>query len=241
MKRNVNLLFLFTLPFLLVISCDKAESYVNETITIMPLGDSRVAGNRPKFESYRYHLWKLFMNDNWGVDLVGSQRDVSVYPAQDNNFFDRDHEGTGGARTTDIIRTVNNLATNAAPDVVLLGIGGNDLANREESVAEVANNISMIIDILRSKNPSVIVMLEQIAPGRTRFMTEERWSDFYAFKFAIQELAKEKTKNDSKVITVDMSRDWVDSFLIDDVHYNHVGAKVIADRYYQAIKFHIPR
>ena len=61
---------------------------------ILPLGDSRVEGGRPHFESYRYELWKnlkqLGLED---FDFVGS--------IEDDGRFD-DFQGAGGA-TTDYI------------------------------------------------------------------------------------------------------------------------------------------
>lgn len=59
---------------------------------ILPLGTSRVAGNRPVYESYRYDLWKSLIDGNWSFDYVGSQIDVASYPFYKTVSFDIDHE-----------------------------------------------------------------------------------------------------------------------------------------------------
>jgi hypothetical protein len=39
---------------------------------IMPLGASRVAGNSPIHESFRYKLWKDLTENNWTFDSIGA-------------------------------------------------------------------------------------------------------------------------------------------------------------------------
>lgn len=242
MNRSNPLLLLFLFfSFLHITGCDRLEPQIDETITIMPLGDSRVSGNRPSHESYRYHLWSLLRDNAWLFDFVGSNIDDANYPLTDNDFFDRDHEGTGGARTINILETVQELIPAIAPDVVLLGIGGNDLSNGDETVMTVSDNISLIIDILRQYNPEVTIFLEQIAPGRTDFMTDERWAAFQAFRDAVTEIVSAKSQSSSKVIPVNMGKGWTDAYLADPVHYNDEGALVVAERYFAAMREHFDR
>ena len=91
MKYVRTLLFLVMCIALIVSSCDVAEfDPREELITIMPLGDSRVSGNRPQFESYRYALWSQFVLDGWKVDFIGSQTDEANYPMVSGQVFDTD-------------------------------------------------------------------------------------------------------------------------------------------------------
>ncbi|MEL6276671.1 MAG: hypothetical protein AAFU03_16355, partial [Bacteroidota bacterium] len=83
-------------------------SMVGEGIKILPIGDSRVEGARPEFESYRYELWKNLVENNWEFDFVGTRTDGSDYPTFMGKSFDFDHEGTGGEITSGILSTVNN-------------------------------------------------------------------------------------------------------------------------------------
>ena len=38
----------------------------------MSLGSSRVEGERPNFESYRYELWKKLIDNNFTFDFIGT-------------------------------------------------------------------------------------------------------------------------------------------------------------------------
>ncbi len=232
----------FSIVFLFAVSgCRQAktapvvESKSEET-KILLLGDSRVHGNRPDFESYRYELWKKLIADKQKVDFIGSIEDESSYPKFMGKTFDKDHAGVGGFTTQDILDNLEEaLAEMEKPDVVLLGIGGNDLMSRNP-VEDVIENINKIIDILQAENNQITIFVEQIAPGRSKFMTPEVTKVFKSFNSKIPTLATKQTTTKSKIIAVDMASDWSDSYLADDVHYNEKGAKVVAERYFAAIK-----
>jgi len=238
MKWN-NLLPTLALFFLLL-ACTKEENVTTESnpnaLTILPLGDSRVEGARPAFESYRYELWKNLKANSWTVDLIGPLEDDAKYPEFMDTPFDNDHAGVGGFTTTDVLDNLDDvLADVAAPDVVLLGIGGNDLLARE-SVSDVIANIHQIIDILQADNDSVTVFIEQIAPGRSDFMTAEFSSKFAEFNAQVETIKAEQTTAISQIVIVNMAESWQDSYMADEVHYNEAGAKVVADRYYAAME-----
>ena len=59
----------------------------------MILGASRVEGDRPNYESFRYELWKDLIENNWTFDFIGTQLDSRFYPLFNNLNFDTDHEG----------------------------------------------------------------------------------------------------------------------------------------------------
>ncbi|MEL6181364.1 MAG: SGNH/GDSL hydrolase family protein, partial [Myxococcota bacterium] len=158
--------------------CPEFEA-TEATIEVMPIGDSRVEGARPEFESYRYELWKNLKQDNWDVDFIGARFDPASYPEFGGTCFDNEHEGTGGAQTPDILDTLNRETYPRPPEVALLGIGGNDLLNSTgRPVEEVVSNVESIIARLRELNPNVIILMEQIAPGKSDFMSEEQTNRF---------------------------------------------------------------
>ncbi len=205
--------------------------------SILPLGDSRVEGARPNFESYRYELWKNLVENDWEFDFVGTRRDGADYPEFLGQSFDVDHEGTGGATTEDIIATISKVINvENAPDIVLLGIGGNDLIEGSKNVDHTLANINQIIDILQSQNDSVAIFLEQIAPGRSDFMTPAVQSAFDEFNRLIPDIATQQSSNTSQVVVVDMASGWNDDYMADEVHYNVQGAREVSDRYYTAMK-----
>ena len=70
---------------------------------IMSLGASRVEGERPNFESYRYELWKKLIDNNFTFDFIGTQSDNTKYPSFKGFNFDIDHEGRGGCTSGDML------------------------------------------------------------------------------------------------------------------------------------------
>lgn len=212
---------------------DAPNSSLNK---IMPLGASRVAGARPEYESYRYDLWKLLVDSGYEFDFIGTETDDASYPDYKGQMFDVDHEGRGGITSGGILEEIelwlNDLG--AKPDIVLFSSpGGNDGIDDYE---QTLSNINAIIDVLQANNPNVIIFLELPAPP----LSTEQTPEFVAFyNQALQDIpliAQQQTTSISKVLTVDMSTGFKDSFLADDVHYNLAGGSFIASRYFAVIK-----
>ncbi len=204
---------------------------------ILPLGASRVEGAKPLYESYRYELWKDLIENGWNFDFIGTQSDDASYPLFNSNNFDKDHEGRGGWTSGQILNDLNDwLIETGAPDIVLFSSpGGNDiLTNLDYNKA--ITNINAIIDVLQTNNPNVTIIIEQLAPGRTDFMTTEFTNAFNQMKTDVFIIASNQTTTESKVIAVDMFTGFNDSYLADDVHYNAEGAEFIATRYYNVLK-----
>ena len=75
--------------------------------------------------------------------------------------FDIDHEGHAGWRADEILAQIQAWATAASPDFVLLHIGTNDLS-QGQSVASTVSDIGGIIDVLRTVNPRIQILLAQL-------------------------------------------------------------------------------
>lgn len=208
-------------------------------IKIIPLGDSRVEGAPDDFESYRYELWKKLVSNKWEVDFIGSRYDDHKYAKVDEKCFDGDHEGTGGATTTSLLATLEGLKLKETPEVALLGIGGNDLADAGSPVELVLENLEKIVRNLQNRNDSMVIFLEQIAPGTEAFMTPALTSAFLDYNASLPAFANRLTTPTSKIILINMAEGWSDSLLADPVHYNEEGARLVANRYYQAIEENI--
>ncbi len=191
-------------------------------------------GGRPEFESYRYALWQLFVRDSVPVDFIGSRTDDACYSPVAGYCFDTDHEGTGGDQTTDVLEMLASTNFSHAPDIVTLGIGGNDLIG-ERSPAETAANVGRIIDELQALNDSLLIVLEQVPPGRSDFMMPELTAAFADFNARLPAIANAKATVAKPVVVVDMAAGWSDDYMADIVHYNVQGAQVVAERYYAAI------
>lgn len=212
---------------------------------VLPLGDSRVAGDRPNYESYRYELWKNMLDNGWTFDYVGNQVDNASYDDYLSQSFDRDHEGIGGATSAETLQTViallEDVDPNEGPDIVLLGIGGNDYLNGGRDPDEVLDNVEQMIDLFQAANPDVTIFLEQIAPAFSIFMQPTVQETFDTYNAGIVVLATAQTDATSTVIAVDMATDWSDAYMADPVHYNESGAKEVADRYAAAMEGYYDR
>jgi hypothetical protein len=202
----------------------------------MPLGASRVQGNRPKYESFRYELWKDLNTNGWKFDFIGTQTDKASYPSVNGENFDVDHEGRGGWTSGEILDNINTwLNATDTPDIVLFSSPGGNDALQDLPYNEAISNINGIIDALQTYNPSVTIVIEQMAPGNTNVMTQKLIDYFSDLQQEVLTIAANKTNSNSKVIAVDMFTGFTNNMLADPVHYNELGADYIATRYYNTL------
>lgn len=88
---------------------------------VMPLGDS-ITASSVGLPCYRYFLWHLAVNNGYHIDFVGSLRGVLFGPPA-NADVDMDHEGHGGFTADELRPWIDQWATAASPDIVLIHIG----------------------------------------------------------------------------------------------------------------------
>lgn len=232
------------LSFLILSSCGKDEDSLsvptnnssNSINKILNLGASRVEGNRPEYESFRYELWKDLKDGSWTFDFIGTQNDAASYPAYNGNSFDKDHEGRGGWTSGQILSRLNNwLGQTGAPDIVLFSSPGGNDALENLSYSQAISNINAIIDALQAANPNVIILIEQLAPARSDAMTNQLTTYINQMHQDVLTIASEQSNAQSQVIAVNMYSGFTDSMLADEVHYNQAGADFIANRYYNVL------
>ena len=82
--------------------------------------------------------------------------------------------------------------------------------------------------MLQANNPNVTIIIEQLAEGRSDFMTTEFTKAFNQIKYDILTVANTQTTTESQVIAVDMFTGFKNNYLADEVHYNEAGAEFIA-------------
>ena len=214
-------------------SSQLTQNKYSTSLNILTLGDSRVEGYRPEYESYRYELWKRLIQANLSFDLIGPLLDEAHYPTFDGQNFDPDHGGVGGFTTEDLLINLNDFIDDIdRPDLILLGIGGNDLTGNIP-LERIVDHLNQILDLLKNKNSQSLIFLELIAPGHSSMMTPEFQNRLSTFHQAVSILAEERT--DLSIRLVDQFSGWSDQYLADDVHYNAQGAQRIANRYFEAI------
>lgn len=189
------------------------------------------------YESYRYELWKLLVQHEFQFELLGTQVDSGSYPKYQEQVFDPAHEGIPGIETEGVLANLNKvLASVDTPNVVLLGIGINDLTLSDDGTSIPIFNIHKIIDRLQEHNPDVFILVEQVPGGRSDYMTTDLQNRLTEFNAQLLELAAEQTDSNSTVVAVDMHTGFKQEMFIDPVHYNELGAKFIAQKYFGVIE-----
>ena len=114
--------------FTLVLSCQSgtrnlAQAPLPRTLKILALGDSLTAGVANN-GGYRPHLYVLLRDAGFSVDFLGS---IQQGPP---DMPDPDHEGYGGYRIDQLDTVVEKSLGKFKPDFILLGAGGNDIAQK---------------------------------------------------------------------------------------------------------------
>ena len=219
------------------INANKEENTNDIPNKIMPLGASRVQGLTPLFESYRFELWKDLIDGGWDFDYIGTETETGSYPNYENLSFEPDHQGKMSWTSEKIFEELESiLHETGCPDIVLFSSpGGNDILDGlpYENVIE---NINDIIDFFQDRNPDIVILIEQLAPGKTSFMTPELTLIFDKAVLDVETIAQEQTHENSLVIPVNMFEGFADRYLADDIHYNTEGAEFIAQRYYEVLE-----
>ena len=219
------------------INANKEENTNDIPNKIMPLGASRVQGLTPLFESYRFELWKDLIDGGWDFDYIGTETETGSYPNYENLSFDPDHQGKMSWTSEKIFEELESILHETGyPDIVLFSSpGGNDILDGlpYENVIE---NINDIIDLFQDRNPDIVILIEQLAPGKTSFMTPELTLIFDKAVLDVETIAQEQTDENSLVIPVNMFEGFADRYLADDIHYNTEGAEIIAQRYYEVLE-----
>jgi lysophospholipase L1-like esterase len=141
--------------------------FCGQTVNIMPLGNSitRGYGTGPDPDSanfnygFRFYLFNSLNASGYDFDFVGTLNQGS----QSGLNFDYDHEGHGGFRADQLVPEMDDYLSMAQPDVILLHIGTNDVAQRNDTnyAADVAD-VTAILNAIDSYSTETIVVLAQI-------------------------------------------------------------------------------
>ena len=173
-------------------------------VKIVAFGDSLTAGyGLPASEGYPALL---------EADLQSRGHSVSVI-----------NSGVSGETTRGNLERAQFIR-NQNPDIVILGIGGND-ALRLLPVEETRSNIEKTITTLKSgENPPVVVLLGMQAPINVGLGYKRTFDALY------EELAEE---NDLLLVPFITAEVFLDSSnkLNDGIHYNKQGYQKIIDLY----------
>jgi acyl-CoA thioesterase-1 len=180
---------------------DKKEGSIYKIISF---GDSLTAGYGLNLEdSYPIQLEKKLLEDNYEVDIVNAGI------SGETSF--------GNVERAEFIKNQN-------PDMVVLGIGGND-ALRGLDVKNTKENIEKTIDILQSGESKIkVILLKMQSPNNLGVKYKNDFDAMY------ENISKSKNIKLVPFIVgeVFLNQDYM---LPDGIHPNKQGYKVLIDRY----------
>lgn len=216
-------------------------------IRIMALGDS-ITGGSHSSTSYRYYLSKQLKEAGYDkVTFVGSLKGITDGFAPPDTNWEMNHEGHPGWRADQIEMGTGFRRDWAAgklggpagwarvyrPDIVLIDLGLNDLS-QGRSPRQAVESIGQAIDTLRRANPTVAVALAEVTPEWTQ---EPGYNLIGDLNEEIRIMALRKTRLTSPVMVVDLNSGIdVDHDLVDGVHPNDDGHKIIASRWLPVVE-----
>jgi hypothetical protein len=254
-KQNLYLLILreyIRLPLIRIIIlsfCGLAlmPGRLDAQVKIMPMGNSITQGHAiaqdfGTYNSYRRELWHMLINNGYDVDFVGSMQTNldrinwrEVPPP--NPDFDLDHEGHSGWRADQLRNSSYGWVNTYKPDVVLLHAGTNDIL-QNQSIPSTIEDISQIIDQIRSAKQDVTILLAQLIPSNRDARVAAQLA---ALNQAIPRLASNKTTTLSPIYVVDQATGFnpgTDTY--DGLHPNEAGEKKMADKWFATLKGILP-
>lgn len=194
---------------------------------IMPLGNSITQGN---LASYRRLLWLALKEKGLKVDFVGSLGRTYSNATQAPDY-DVDHEGHWGWLADEVLDKIDDWATQARPDIVLLHLGTNDIGSGQDT-AETVDEISQIVAQLRNHNPRVQVLLAAIIP----LAYEGAAESIKQYNAGLADLSRKLNSTTSRVLFVDQFSGFnaeLDTY--DGVHPNDTGNQKMAAKWFAAL------
>jgi hypothetical protein len=198
--------------------------------------------------SWRFELWKKFIDNGDAYQFVGSRTSnkngSTSYPTYQGQTFPNRHEAIWGTWSQERYNTLhpywgdlNRNGTNYAADVAFIFVGGNDSL----TVAQVSGYLEGMVDDLQAANPNVTVYLLSIIPRYTsdtdgdgfRDLPDSRNATQYTYINAnLAAFETTKTTATSDVIYVDLFSMVQPNWLYDGIHPNSYGETQIASAVY---------
>ena len=151
------------------------ESKPLDPVKIMHIGGSIVEGI-DSASCYRRYLDGMLRRKGNLIDFVGSRNKHHDNQTEPDSYeYDVDHEGHWGKNSKWLAENIDAMLADDVPDIAVIYTGTEDVRSNTGSVeslaGDVIKNINRMIDVLRSKNPNVKVIVSKIMPVRGK--TEE--------------------------------------------------------------------
>ncbi|MCL1888398.1 MAG: GDSL-type esterase/lipase family protein [Kiritimatiellaeota bacterium] len=242
-------------------SVSTAQDAAKPTLKLAVIGDSITQGGGPgegEMElSFRYPLWKNFVDAEMDVEMVGTVTQGFVrqpdYPDYKGKVFDRRCEGywgwpltNPGNEETSLNHKIKENLTGKHFDMAILEGGWNDLgqpgfkkenfaddaAHQKACVEGVVERVFTTLETLHAINPKAVVYYPMLPAS---------WEPQTSINAAVKQKINERPADAPPVVFVDIPG-WVnkpdepDTCTLDWVHTNERGDKIFADALFAAMK-----
>ncbi|MGH9645165.1 MAG: SGNH/GDSL hydrolase family protein [Terriglobales bacterium] len=226
----VSTLVLAVLSFQLVIANPaqaSADAVSGGTLRVMPLGDSITEGNDEQVPgAYRPALWDIAAESGNSINFVGSQRSGPAdLPA-------KDHEGFPGLQIQEIDARAMPDIKKYRPDVILLHAGTNNIWRDGELPTLAPQRLSALVNHIVAAAPHARVYVAGIVPS------VEHDANVRAFNKTIPGMIADKASHGAKVFYVDQYSPLTFADLIDGIHPNKHGYRIMAEQWWAAMRQH---
>jgi acyl-CoA thioesterase I len=189
----------------------------------MPLGDSITDGYFVP-GGYRIDLWQHLHQRGYQIDFVGSLRNGS------EGLLDTDHEGHSGWRIEEIHKMIRVWLTRSQPDIILLLIGTNDMA-QGYGVDRAPDRLKALIEAIFRQLPQVKLFVASIPPIGEPFLNQR----VIHYNRAMADLVRQQQTEEKQIFFVDLYYILSLDDLPDGVHPNREGFRKIAKAWDEAL------
>lgn len=226
--KQKQTLKLVTISVALLLCCFSAQTVANESVKIMPLGDSITRGvGSTSLNGYRKPLYWALTDAGYNVDFVGGETH--------GDFVDPNHEGHDGWKADEILNgrpsepaegKLEDWLSEHQPDIILLHIGTNDITGEDED----ANEVSDILDEIDRFSTDIKVILALIIDRQTHSLATTQ------FNTDVNDMAQNRIAAGDDIIIVDMESalDY-GTDMYDNLHPNDAGYAKMADIWFDAL------
>ncbi|MGW6981138.1 FG-GAP-like repeat-containing protein [Streptomyces sp. NPDC054932] len=194
-------------------------------VRIMPLGDSITAGEGSEGRAgYRAPLWdRITEQSGYTPDFVGS--------GSFGNTADPDNEGHSGWTVGGIRDNIDRWQAAAAPDVVLLHLGINDLKHYHADPSTAAADLASLIDRIQANRPGTTVIVQGLLPD-----TDGQFARTGTFNTDLRTAVATRAEAGRHLRYVEPPRLSLPAELPDGLHPSDAGYRKMAAAFHEGLK-----
>ncbi|MFD1368636.1 FG-GAP-like repeat-containing protein [Actinoplanes sichuanensis] len=220
-RLGLALFSLFSLVSPVLLAPGPARAADVPHLRVLPLGDSITVGVGGSGGGYRLPLWNAIRGQSaFTMEFVGTQRSGPVP--------DPRHEGHSSYLIDGISGQIDNWMATAAPDVVLLHIGINDL-DRSDDKEHAPDRLAALVSRIFADRPGVTVVLGGL------LATSPRLADAVAgYNAAARRIVADLAANGDRIRYVNFA--VTSGQMADELHPADAGYAVMGETFRVALE-----